>query len=382
MNPNWTRLTLLSLRAGHVPLIWGGPGIGKTEMIHDEVHTPYWGSRSAPFLTIIPAQRDPTDASGMQFVVDGEVRSLLPDYGRTLIKEGVGTLFIDELTGGTPATLGSMQRLVQERRLGDVLIPDPIRIIMAANPADIATGGADLSAPFANRPVHIVAGPAPVKKWGAWLVGKLSATPAQRKFGALYAAYVEAHGDYTEKDGVSTHTSRLYDFPAEESKRSQPWPSPRSNFMAARCLAAAMEDADGLADGLALVGGSVGPEIARELATFIREMDLPDARAVLEGTVAWTPDVDRPDTARPVLRMITNEAIFGKESSTLSRPILVEKAWEFLQLASDVGLTDIASSVGQPLLKWRLEKSGKPLEAGACERVLAPRFNKVLKALK
>ena len=145
MNPNWTRLTLLSLRAGHVPLIWGGPGIGKTEMIHDEVHTPYWGSRSAPFLTIIPAQRDPTDASGMQFVVDGEVRSLLPDYGRTLIKEGVGTLFIDELTGGTPATLGSMQRLVQERRLGDVLIPDPIRIIMAANPADIATGGADLS---------------------------------------------------------------------------------------------------------------------------------------------------------------------------------------------------------------------------------------------
>ena len=120
MNPNWTRLTLLSLRAGHVPLIWGGPGIGKTEMIHDEVHTPYWGSRSAPFLTIIPAQRDPTDASGMQFVVDGEVRSLLPDYGRTLIKEGVGTLFIDELTGGTPATRadhGDAGRVDHDRRV-------------------------------------------------------------------------------------------------------------------------------------------------------------------------------------------------------------------------------------------------------------------------
>ncbi len=366
----WTKLAYLALQANRVPLVWGGPGIGKTDQAESEVHARYWGGDpDAPFVAVSPALSDPTDATGPLAVVGDKAVRLLPEALKPLFDAGRGTFFIDELTTATQATQAAFLRVVQNRVVGDQKFPDDVRIIMAANPADIAAGGSELVAPLANRAVHIHADAPEATDWKIWLAGKLIDSAAERRAAALVGAF------------IGSHSSRLYAFPEDESKRASAWPSPRTWHAAADCLAAAIEAGEEVAS-LELVAGCVGSSVAQEFATFMANADLPDARDLLLGKVSWTPERHRVDKASAVLQSIATEAAYGPWANAKERAEAVEKAWEIIDGACNVGLTDSAYSAVVPLNTWRLTKSGAPRALGAAEGRVGPRFGAILKALK
>lgn len=365
---DWTKLALIALRANRVPLVWGGPGIGKTDMAENHVHKALWGGDpGAKFVAVAPSLSDPTDATGPLAVVADKAVRLLPEVLRPLVEAGRGTFFIDELTTATQATQAAFLRVVQNRIVGDTLLPADVRIIMAANPADIAAGGSDLVVPMANRVVHLHARPPDARAWGDWLCAKLIDSAEARRVASMFAAFMAAN------------KQRLYELPEDDAKKAQAWPSPRSWHSAADCYAEALKAGD-QTTGLNLVAGCVGEAAAVELSTFLQNVDLPDPLELLTGRTAWKPERHRADRANAVLRAIASEAVNTPVQKREERHAFVEKAWELVALACDSGLSDIAFNAVVPLNHWRLKKSGQPNAMFKTEAEVTPRFFQLMAA--
>lgn len=341
---SWTKLALLALKAGKVPLILGGPGIGKTKMIETVIHAAL--HEEAPFVVVSPALSDPTDAVGPLAVVHEKAVRLIPEVMKPLIAAGRGTLFIDEVTTATQATQAAFLRLTQDRVCGDTHLPDGVVVILAANPADIAAGGSELVAPLANRLVHIKADPPTVQAWNAFLMGELIATEEQRTTAALFTSFLAAKSNL------------LYALPEDEGKRAEAWPSPRSWHNAALCYAQAVHDGDKAA-GLELIAGCVGAAAATSIVAYLKNMDLPNARELLTGRIAWDADPARLDITRAVMASVVTEALNGPAETLDERSRLVEAAWNVIEGAVEKGsASDAAYAVVKDLDNWRLRKSG------------------------
>ena len=137
--------------AARVPvLLWGAPGTGKTSAIRAMA-----GAMDLPCETVIASIREPSDFAGLPIVVGGEVRFAPPAWARRLAEAGRGLLFLDELSTAPPAVQAALLRVVLERAVGDLTLPDEVAVVAAANPPEQAADGWDLSAPLANRLCHL-----------------------------------------------------------------------------------------------------------------------------------------------------------------------------------------------------------------------------------
>jgi MoxR-like ATPase len=108
-----------------------------------------------PVEVVIGSIREPSDFAGLPVVGDGMVRMAPPDWASRLTAVPHGLLFLDELTTAPPAVQAAMLRVVLERVVGDLRLPDGVRVVAAANPPDEAADGWDLAPPLANRLVHL-----------------------------------------------------------------------------------------------------------------------------------------------------------------------------------------------------------------------------------
>src|SRR5246127_5368244 len=137
--------------AARVPvLLWGAPGTGKTSAIRDMAK-----AMDLPCETVIASIREPSDFAGLPIVVGDEVRFAPPAWARGLAEAGRGLLFLDELSTAPPAVQAALLRVVLERAVGDLDLPEEVAVVAAANPPDQAADGWDLSAPLANRLCHL-----------------------------------------------------------------------------------------------------------------------------------------------------------------------------------------------------------------------------------
>src|SRR3954469_9184714 len=138
--------------AARVPvLLWGAPGTGKTSAIRAMAAAAGWACE-----TVIASIREPSDFAGLPIVVDGGVRFAAPTWARQLAAAGrPGLLFLDEISTAPPAVQAALLRVVLERVVGDLELPDEIPVVAAANPPELAADGWDLSAPLANRFCHL-----------------------------------------------------------------------------------------------------------------------------------------------------------------------------------------------------------------------------------
>jgi len=333
--------------AARVPvLLWGAPGTGKTSAIRAMAQ-----ELGLPCETVIASIREPSDFAGLPVVADGKVTFAPPRWARQLAEQEEAILFLDEISTAPPAVQAALLRVVLERVVGDLELPDGVVVIAAANPPNLAADGWDLSAPLANRFCHL---DWPVESqafaeglsggWGAPAVPMLpEGWESQRAIGrGLVSAFVAVRPALTVA------------MPDDGAAAGRGWPSPRSWEMAALLwTAATVSDASEQARA-ALVIGSVGQGAGLELVNWASEMDLPDPERVLSDPEAFVMP-ERGDRAYAALSAV---AAAVADNPTEERWMA---AWKVLGRAAGKG-ADVAALPARVLAQCRPNGAPAPAE--------------------
>ncbi len=321
----------LAVQADLPVLLWGEPGIGKTAAIGYLAE-----SLDLPLTTVIASVHEPSDFAGLPVVgadpATQGVPMAPPDWAVRLTRTGRGLLFLDELSTAPPAVQAALLRLVLERRVGALRLPPGVRIVAAANPRASAADGWELSAPLANRFVHLqwTFNPDTVVRGlaGTWPRAGLPRLDAS---GLPHAVAVARHAVC----GLLTARPALvHKLPGGEARRGGPWPSPRTWDMTVRLVAFATAAGTSREVLSALVRGTVGDGPGLELLAAMDRMDLPDPEALLAD----------PDAAelpqRGDLRQAALDAVVEAVRKAPSEPRW-DAAWAVLVRALDTGAPDL-----------------------------------------
>jgi MoxR-like ATPase len=340
--------------AARVPaLLWGAPGTGKTSVVRSLADGAGW-----PCETVIASIREPADFAGLP-VVSGAAEAVAvefapPRWARRLALAETGLLFFDEISTAPPAVQAALLRVVLERTVGDLTLPDGIAIVAAANPPEQAADGWDLSAPLANRFCHLD-WPADARRmaegftsgWGTPAVPDLPddwelAVPIARSWVAGF---------------VSVRPPLAVAVPSDAATSGRAWPSPRSWDMAARLLAAAQAaGADELVVSL-LVRGAVGAGAGVEFLTWLEEADLPDPEAVLADPDSF----HLPERGDRAFAALTSIAAAVASNATAER---WAAAWKVFGRAGEQA-PDAAATAARTLARCRPPGAPVPPEVAA-----------------
>ncbi|MFZ0387828.1 MAG: MoxR family ATPase, partial [Solirubrobacteraceae bacterium] len=145
-----------AIAAGVPVLLWGAPGTGKTSVIRAIADT-----AGLPCEVVIASIREPSDFAGLPIIDRGDgsrppsVVFAPPSWATALSASGRGLAFFDEISTAPPAVQAALLRVVLERTVGDLKLPDTVSVVAAANPPEQAADGWDLSPPLANRFCHL-----------------------------------------------------------------------------------------------------------------------------------------------------------------------------------------------------------------------------------
>lgn len=310
-------ITMALCAAAGVPvMLWGEPGEGKSATITSLARAmgcpmqPEGGS-----VVINAAQVDPTEFRGLPMLppeifsgrvsweqaVTQELPHLQspPEWAAMLAKR-CGLFFLDEITNATPAVMGALQSVVQDRRLGSIHFGNRVRVVMAGNPPSDDNDVTELSSAMANRVCHIQwEPPAPAVLGGLrrsimerrqralgqtvtsnrqWpTVSELDLTKAALDYAEpLVSAFLES-----KSSQIRLHRQKAGD----ALDRTQGYPSPRAweNVISVVATSRAWNmPANSVADAVA---GIVGKAAATEFLQYLRSIDLPRPADVLAGRV-------------------------------------------------------------------------------------------------
>ncbi|HUS61645.1 MAG TPA: MoxR family ATPase [Acidimicrobiales bacterium] len=333
--------------AAKVPvLLWGAPGTGKTSAVRALADAIGW-----PCETVIAAIREPSDFAGLPIVVDGEVHFAPPRWARRLAEAGHGLLFLDEISTAPPAVQAALLRVVLERMVGDLGLPDDVVVVAAANPPEQAADGWDLSAPLANRFCHldwVVDAPSFAAGIAAgWAPPSVPTLPegwAQQV--TLARGIVSAF--------VSVRPTLVCDVPTDAARAGRGWPSPRAWEMVARLLGAARAAGGSHEATNAVVRGAVGDGPGIEFLMWESELDLPDPEKVLADPGSFTLP-ERGDRAYAALASVA--AAYAADA-TVERWYAV---WKVFGRAGSVA-PDIAATAARIVAPLRPEGADAPPE--------------------
>ncbi|MFE6100939.1 AAA family ATPase [Streptomyces laurentii] len=343
-DPQLEALTL-AVSADLPVLLWGEPGIGKTAALTQLADT-----LDLPLTTVIASVHEPSDFSGLPVIGDDPAEQGVPlappDWAVRLVRQGRGLLFLDELSTATPAVQAALLRLVLERRIGSLRLPADVRIVAAANPRASAADGWELSAPLANRFVHL--------QWAhdhEVVIRGLGGTWPRAVLPRLDPALLPGAVDRARRAVCGLLTARpalVHRLPGTETRRGGAWPSPRSWDMALSLIAfatAAGSDRDVLS---LLVRGTVGDGSGLELLAWLDRMDLPDPELLLADPV----HAELPE--RGDRRQATLEGVVEAVKSRLTEERW-NAAWALLVRAMETGAPDLVVVPATTLASLRRE---------------------------
>lgn len=156
-----SRLTAF-MNAGEPTMVWGGPGIAKTE-IHHQIAD----SLGLPLVAWHLNMWDSVDGRGVPFVTGTGNKRTTSWAAPDIIPTQKCVLFLDEMNTAPPSVQVTMQRLVLERSLGGVPLPDGTIICAAGNRASDRGATYPLPIPLRNRFAHFELEP-DVDDWATW----------------------------------------------------------------------------------------------------------------------------------------------------------------------------------------------------------------------
>jgi hypothetical protein len=345
-------------RMGLPAIFWGKSGIGKSGRI-EAVTT----SLALPYAAVYPGTKQPEDFSGTPvFTPQGGLRlECILGPVRDLMQYGYGLLFIDEASCAVPAVQGAMLSLVYERRVGDLILPGAIRILLAANPPEYAAGGWGLEAPFANRMAHFDIGAPSVDEWVSWLQTESSpqvftvddATTRLKTNWIKEWAFVRGQlAGY-----MRSMENRLHNQPKPDSPAAgRQWPSPRTWWMGGRAVATVR--ALGMRKELEQVfmDGCVGEGPSGEFAEYMANADLPDPEEAL--MFGWKPDSKRLD--RTLAAYSSMVAFVTSIADQRMRFKMAEFCWTRLLELHQAGHGDLTLSPAKSLVAANLGRKNTP----------------------
>jgi hypothetical protein len=333
--------------AARVPvLLWGAPGTGKTSAIRAMA-----AAMGLPCETVIASIREPSDFAGLPVVVGDAVRFAPPLWATRLAAAGRGLLFLDELSTAPPAVQAALLRVVLERTVGDLTLPDEVAVVAAANPPEQAADGWDLSAPLANRLCHLSWETSP-RAVADGLAGGWAPPSVPELPDGWHAEELLARGLVAAF--LQVRPALACAPPADAASAGKGWPSPRTWEMAARLMAAAAAAGAGDAARSVLVRGAIGDGAGAEFLTWLLEMDLPDPEEVLADPASFRLP-ERGDRAYAALAAVA--------AAVAARPDADRWAagWQVLAAAAGT-VPDIAAVAARVLAKCRPADAEAPPE--------------------
>lgn len=157
------RAVRLCIDAGQPCIVWGGPGIGKSQVskqVSDQMGRTHFDIRACLL--------DPVDLRGIPSVEDGRTRwnqpSFLPDGS-----SGPSVILLDELNRAPVMTQNGLFQLVLDRKLGEYTMPADCSLIACCNRASDGGGVQQMPAALLNRFVHFEMEP-DLDDWCRWAV--------------------------------------------------------------------------------------------------------------------------------------------------------------------------------------------------------------------
>ena len=347
----------------NVPVtLWGAPGVGKTAQI-----LALGEALDLPVEVVIASLHDPTDFVGLPVpdLAERKTHFLPPEWFRRLQEQERGILFLDEISTAPPAVQAAALRLVQERKLGAEALPEGVRVVLAANPPELAAGGFELTPPLANRMAHLEWAPPKVEDW---VEGLLRGFPAQKPVRIRWEQELpRAKG--LVAGFLSSRPHLLFQLPKDPGQLGRAWPSPRSWELATRMLAGALaldpEDRGLIA---LAVGSCVGAGIGAEVAAFVAE-GLLDPKEALEN---WE-RVELPSRSDLLFALIGGVAALVIGSGPEELQDRWDRAWGlFGRIMAETGQKDVVLVGARPLYAfWREGENRKRISLSRSQKVLA-----------
>ncbi|MFC8228838.1 AAA family ATPase [Streptomyces sp. NPDC057287] len=333
----------LAVTANQPVLLWGEPGIGKSAGMEQLA-----AGLGLELETVIASVHEPSDFAGLPVVGDDPavtgVPMAPPDWAVRLARSGRGLLFFDELSSAPPAVQAALLRVVLERRVGSLRLPESVRIVAAANPPSSAADGWHLSPPLANRFVHLrwTHDPRTVARGmaGTWPALGVPVVDPAKAAGAVARARGAVSGFLTARPGLVHH------LPADAESRGRAWPSPRTWEMALRLLATGYAAGTGREAVATALTGAVGDGAGIELLSYLDHLDLPDPDRVLADPDAFA----LPERGDRQLAFLIAVVAAVQGDLTQQR---WEAGWAVLAKAVDAGVPDVAARAAVDLAAMR-----------------------------
>jgi hypothetical protein len=356
----FVQLIAIGLQA-RIPMhITGFPGVGKTEFTKSlETGFARVGVK-CKVIILIGSIREPQDFGGFPVSTPDGVR-LLPmawaQDARRLAEEGhMVVVFLDELTTVPPTTQAAMLRLLTENVCGELQLPDYVPgtggvvYLCASNAVEWAAGGQEIQAPMANRLWH---GEFPMDH-ETWCEMMVSDFPAPSDLPVLPPDYLRNHhhqqraliAAYVKSAGRDSWLAP----PDDLMRRSGPWASGRTWYLASRFLAAieAVSPGNRLLQGAALAG-LVGDQ-ALPFLEYRETLNLPDPEDILKNPRSLVLP-DRTDRAYAICYSLVGAVLNNK----------TQPRWEAAMIALGVAANrnaDIPTAAARTLCDKRNRPEG------------------------
>ena len=260
LSPNKAKASILhALKIKRPIFVWGGPGIGKSEVIHQIAK-----NIDAKVIDIRLSLWEPTDIKGIPYFNSKENNmvwaqpSELPTKAEAKKHKNI-VLFLDEMNSAAPSVQAAAYQLILNRKVGQYELPDNVLICAAGNREADKGVVYRMPAPLANRFIHLEMKPE-FDDWFEWAV---------------------EHNIHKDVVGYLTFSKKdLYDFDPKSPSRS--FATPRSWSFVSELLSDDLDE-NTVTD---LVSGAVGEGLAVKFMAHRKvASELPNPSEILEGKI-------------------------------------------------------------------------------------------------